>query len=438
MRYREIIQETTVEFSRSGGGARQVRFDQTTITYGVLRNTAEIILVSTPRQARRTGSARRAMQEFLRQADRADMTVYLSPEPMDDYPDVSKADLERFYHSLGFVANEDGADDHEMVRRPAYALHEGKTYAMTLRWAGASEDIQIFENPTVEQVKTLIQRSQESSEDLPSPSRSIYLRGITFEDKRMLLWNGYKATHDDILHEFYPDARSHHSEFTYFVVTTKFIDVLKQGDYDLTKSRYYANIQKARTLNESIAMTSDILSRDPSNHAASEFWENQSELLDNLVSLYKNDQPCPWVIVPAARIKAVWKSSAKTGFVRNAKALDAIAEQFRHNIMQLMVNNEISGHTEAQPKDFLEEYFEDDEIEAFVDWAIETETGGWRISDYGIDKLVSLAYLIRDCRTPEETLMVCDAILNVTHPRSDLASWFVEGGSRTMSELFEE
>ena len=36
---------------------------------------------------------------------------------------------------------------------------------------------------------------------------------------------------------------------------------------------------------------------------------------------------------------------------------------------------------------------------------------------------------------PEEKLLLIDRMLNVVHQRSDIAEWFVEGGSRALAQL---
>ena len=184
-----------------------------------------------------------------------------------------------------------------------------------------------------------------------------------------------------------------------------------------------------QTLNES-----SILVAKPSSSAYENFFSEKDETLGFLISAYKSSQPNRWRVVPANLLLTTWRNWQKLGFVRSEKAIDAIASRFYKNTILIAINNEISGHESIDPKSILEEYFEEDEMEDFVDWAIECETG-WRISDYGIDKLVNYSCLFEDASTPEEKLQICDAILNVTHQRSDLASWFVEGGTRTMSEL---
>lgn len=167
-------------------------------------------------------------------------------------------------------------------------------------------------------------------------------------------------------------------------------------------------------------------------------FERQSETLATIVSEYRSAiyERMPWRVVPAARLMRIWTDSAKAGFVRDTKGLARIEEIFVENVLRLSVNTEISGHAPVSPEDVLEGYFEPDEIEAFVDWAIDTPTG-WRISDYGLGSLFELAALAIETNDPEHKLVVLDRMLNVIHPRSDLSSWLVEGGQRTLCLIHE-
>lgn len=191
---------------------------------------------------------------------------------------------------------------------------------------------------------------------------------------------------------------------------------------------------------ESIAgLETDILTRRPSERSIYAIYDEEDERLDRLVSQYRSGVPVrPWKIVPAARLIKIWRDAARMGFVRDEKGIDEIAKVFIENTALISLNNDISGHSHGG-EEKLDEYFDDEEErERFVDWAIATETGAWRISDYGIGKLIHLARLLSDAETADEKLVVIDAMMQVTHPRSDLASWFVEGGSRTFDALFEQ
>jgi hypothetical protein len=190
--------------------------------------------------------------------------------------------------------------------------------------------------------------------------------------------------------------------------------------------------EEPKAMNESAS----ILMQRASENAYREYIERETERLEELISEFKQDTnpTVRWRVAPAARVIKIWQDAAKNGFVRDVKGLDAIAKIFYDNIVQIGVNNLISGHTELSGEDALEEHLDPEDMEAFVDWAIDTPTG-WRISDYGFPRLGDLAALLLDAETPEDKLTICDAIMNVTHQRSDLASWFVEGGSATLDAI---
>lgn len=105
-----------------GGGSKEVTIGATTITYGIGSDgqTGEIILVQTPRGARGQGSARAALEQFLVDADRHGVTLFLNSDPMDK--GVRKPKLDAFYRSLGFVKNmgrkKDFRSRAEFVRPP--------------------------------------------------------------------------------------------------------------------------------------------------------------------------------------------------------------------------------------------------------------------------------------------------------------------------------
>jgi len=74
--------------------------------------------------------------------------------------------------------------------------------------------------------------------------------------------------------------------------------------------------------------------------------------------------------------------------------------------------------------------------EDFYDWTVDAE-GTNIMSDYGLEPLLKLLHQLRseEEKTPEERLLIIDQMLNVAHQRSDLASWFVVGGSRALNKL---
>ena len=64
----------------------------------------------------------------------------------------------------------------------------------------------------------------------------------------------------------------------------------------------------------------------------------------------------------------------------------------------------------------------------------EGKMGGF-ISDYGLKPLETLLSQLLRANEAEQKLVIIDKMLNVVHQRSDIASWFVEGGARALAQL---
>jgi len=69
------------------------------------------------------------------------------------------------------------------------------------------------------------------------------------------------------------------------------------------------------------------------------------------------------------------------------------------------------------------------------DYTEDPKSGQAYISDFGLTPLLTLVSQLRNERKPENILVIIDRMLNVAHQRSDLANWFVEGGSHALSQL---
>jgi hypothetical protein len=63
------------------------------------------------------------------------------------------------------------------------------------------------------------------------------------------------------------------------------------------------------------------------------------------------------------------------------------------------------------------------------------ESGQMRISDYGLKPLVDLTSELRETHNTSRKVVIIDKMLNVVHQRSDLASWYVRGGSNALADL---
>ena len=144
----------------------------------------------------------------------------------------------------------------------------------------------------------------------------------------------------------------------------------------------------------------------------------------------------PWQLVPFARLKKIWEDYMTYGVVRDTRGLEMIEDIIQTNILKLYVNTELSGHSEADPAYDFEEYgYTDQDKEDFYSYI--DKISDYAFNDFGGRRLglTTLLGHLRKARTPEEKLPILDQILNVVHQTSDLASYFVEGGSSALSQL---
>ena len=135
------------------------------------------------------------------------------------------------------------------------------------------------------------------------------------------------------------------------------------------------------------------------------------------------------------------------------------------NTAQLRANTELAGHTQLFPyeefSDFLSSYFgnEDWNIEndnvcyidengelqeinifdfcyniGLYDW-MQAPDGSDAWSDYGLNPIEKLISEYDENQTPEEVLVLINKILDVYHCRGDLASLFVNGGTKALTQV---
>ncbi len=129
-------------------------------------------------------------------------------------------------------------------------------------------------------------------------------------------------------------------------------------------------------------------------------------------------------------------------------------------ILREMTN--ICGHGYYTPvDDFVGYYFEDDydkweeyknNIGESYDWAAMWEfldemgfdkwsvlpDGSDAVSDFGLEPLEKLILKYNTEISPEELIVLINKLLDVVHCRGDLASMFITGGSRALSQISEE
>lgn len=143
-------------------------------------------------------------------------------------------------------------------------------------------------------------------------------------------------------------------------------------------------------------------------------------------------------LIKAARMKKIWVDFGRIGIIRDEKGLDNIAEQMLNNIALLDATNALLGHSQEDPVEMVERAgmdLDEQGVERLLYYLRDPDTGVWYVSDYGLPYLHGAYALILRSSTPEERLYAVDKALNVVHQRSDLASWFVEGGTKTLNEI---
>jgi len=170
--------------------------------------------------------------------------------------------------------------------------------------------------------------------------------------------------------------------------------------------------------------------------------EQQHAILQEFKKLKNKRQRQSWTPVPFMRVRKIWKDYAITRIVRDEAGMDEIARMTINNIAKMLANTELAGHTSYGWEE-IDEIFE---LYNFTDkekqqlWNgpfMSDEQGSDRISDYAMDPLVGDAIELLKARTSEEQLQIVDRVFNRVHRRGDLALNFIEGGSKSLNELYE-
>lgn len=101
-------------------------------------------------------------------------------------------------------------------------------------------------------------------------------------------------------------------------------------------------------------------------------------------------------------------------------------------IKNLIIEEDLDELPDDELKKVLYNHF----INLFLEYYVEDPKSGHAyITDYGYDALLKNYKLLTESKSYEEKLIILDRILNVVHQRSDMASWFVDGGSSALSNI---
>lgn len=145
-----------------------------------------------------------------------------------------------------------------------------------------------------------------------------------------------------------------------------------------------------------------------------------------------------WYPMKINRLRKIWTDYARFGIVRDENGIDEIVEVFTDKVIQIDINTMLYGHTPADPisviEDSIERQISEEELEKIQAY-VEDDKGNWIISDYGLPKLQKILLNLLTETDYASKLLLIDQMLNVVHMRSDLASWFIEGGREALEEL---
>lgn len=114
------------------------------------------------------------------------------------------------------------------------------------------------------------------------------------------------------------------------------------------------------------------------------------------------------------------------------------------------VGNECSTQIHPFAQDYIDQNYNPDNMDRedarnmlygametkFFDYYLtDPKSGHLYITDYGLPAIIQLAGKLYVEQNPDKKVVLIDSILNVVHQRSDMASWFVQGGSSALSQL---
>lgn len=187
----------------------------------------------------------------------------------------------------------------------------------------------------------------------------------------------------------------------------------------------------------------ELLVENSDYDVAEDFHTRRDEQLQYLCRSLKDSKGkgrLHWKTIPASLLKRVWMQFGKYNKI-NSNDLDKISDQMLTNIARLRASTEMMGHARIGKQDIEDETGYEFTDEEWNDWMASYFTdlnGDWLLSDYGLPKLEKIYPSIFNAKTDEEKLYAIDKALNVIHQRSDLASMFVEGGSKTLMDIFNQ
>ena len=186
-----------------------------------------------------------------------------------------------------------------------------------------------------------------------------------------------------------------------------------------------------------------------------EEWEEYGveELLYEFIYDKENGiQQKKWSLIPKEQYKnLLWRFMDNPSMARIPRNIvfNWFQKIIIRNTLAISHITELAGHAQYMPTDYINDVFNKefdfhdydgqidflDEI-GFYDWCkLPDGSNAW--SDYGLEPLVKIINEYNESMSGEDILILINRCLDVYHQRGDLASAFIEGGSKTCSEISE-
>lgn len=163
-----------------------------------------------------------------------------------------------------------------------------------------------------------------------------------------------------------------------------------------------------------------------------------------------------WTVVPFEMWRRVRSEFFRYGFIRSEKALQNVIDIVTHNVLQIIVNTMIDYFAlynrwqeelselpnDPEAKDIFpyiqkacDQYrIDSEELELFDEYA-QDDNGITRATDAARAVLLSNIKELAQESDPMQQVVILDHIFDISHQRSDLASWLIEGGTASLSKL---
>ena len=162
------------------------------------------------------------------------------------------------------------------------------------------------------------------------------------------------------------------------------------------------------------------------------------------------------LINPEMYVKAL-RELSRFGKLTNSTFPSKYVYQWMGIIMKntaiLCANTDLAGHSQAFPIDDVVDIAEyrfgidlEPDYDACSEWLDEQGLYDWMSmpdgsdawSDFGIDPLMKIIKEYNEDLPPEKVLVLVNRALDVYHQRGDMASIFIQGGSKALSKIAEE